>query len=78
MIPDKYFKIIVKYTPLISVDLIVKHRDEVLLGKRVNKPAKDYYFTPGGIIRKNETINDAIIRIAKMELNIKLKGIPKR
>ena len=76
MIPDNYFKIIVKYAPLISVDLIVKYRDEVFLGKRVNKLAKNFYFTPGGIIRKNETINAAIVRIAKEELNIKLKEIP--
>ena len=70
---DETFKCIVKYAPLISIDIIVKNEDRYLLGKRVNKPAKGYYFTTGGRIYKNETIENAIIRIAKEELGIKLE-----
>ena len=37
------FKTIIDNTPLVSVDLIVKHEGKVLLGKRVNKPAQGYW-----------------------------------
>ena len=62
------FKTIIENTPLVSVDLIVKHKGKVLLGKRVNKPAKEYWFTFGGRVLKNETIKSAIYRICNMEI----------
>ena len=62
------FSHIVESTPLISIDLIIKDSEGgVLLGKRVNKPAKDYWFVPGGRIYKNETIEDAFSRIFNTE-----------
>jgi len=64
------FKTIIDNTPFVSVDLIVKHKDKVLLGKRVNKPAQGYWFTLGGRVLKNEKIEDAIKRISKLELGI--------
>ncbi len=72
MLPLDTFKIVVDSTPLISVDLIVKKDDKILLGKRVNKPAKGYYFSVGGSIFKNETILEAQKRVAKEELNLTL------
>ena len=48
----------------------------MLLGKRVNKPAQGYFFSTGGRINKNETIDNAMARIAKNELNIELKSTP--
>ena len=68
---DETFKSVIQHTPLISIDLIVRNeQDEVLLGKRVNAPAKDYWFVPGGRVRKNETLDDAFIRLVKEELGI--------
>lgn len=72
LIPMEQFKTVVEYTPLISIDLITMFEDKVLLGKRVNKPAKGFYFTTGGIVRKNESFLNAQKRIAKEELGIKL------
>ena len=77
MIPVKEFKIVVENTPLISIDLLIMYEDKVLLGKRVNKPAKDFYFTTGGIVRKNESFKEAQKRIAKDELGIELNQEPK-
>ena len=58
------FTHIVESTPLIAIDLIIKDsKGGVLLGKRVNEPAKDYWFVPGGRIYKNETIPEAFSRI---------------
>ena len=71
------FECVIANTPLVSVDLIVKNEGKVLLGKRVNKPAQGYWFTLGGRVLKDEMINSAIKRIAKVELGIDLTATPK-
>ncbi len=46
---DEKFLEIIDLSPLVSIDLIVYNdKNEVLLGKRANRPAKDYWFVPGG------------------------------
>ena len=67
---EDIFRTIIDHTPLISADLIVKKKGKILLGKRVNKPAQGYWFTLGGRVLKNESIEDAIKRISKLELGI--------
>ena len=76
MLDNKTFKTIVDSTPLISIDLLVKKDNKVLLGKRINKPAQGYFFSIGGRVYKNETINGAMIRIVSNELNFSLKLKP--
>nr|WP_242462895.1 GDP-mannose mannosyl hydrolase [Persephonella atlantica] len=66
--PLEIFKCIVKNTPLVSIDLIVENNGLFLLGKRINEPAKGFYFVPGGRILKNEKISQAFKRITKEEL----------
>ncbi len=62
------FAHIVRHAPLVSIDIIIKDpQDSVLVGLRVNDPAKDHYFVPGGVIRKNETIDVAFTRILEAE-----------
>ncbi len=77
MLDDATFKTVLDSTPLISIDILLKKGGKVLLGKRVNKPAQGYFFSTGGRINKNETINNAMTRITLNELNIELKSIPK-
>jgi colanic acid biosynthesis protein WcaH len=72
MLNENIYKVVINSAPLISIDFIAKQNNKVLLGRRRNKPAKGYFFTPGGRINKNETIQKAMIRIIKNELNIKL------
>lgn len=58
-------------TALVSVDLVVvRDAREVLLGLRKNRPAKDFWFVPGGRIFKNEKIADALVRVAGSELGL--------
>lgn len=67
---DKFLEII-DVTPLVSVDIIIENnKGDILLGYRKNKPAKDFWFVPGGRIHKNETINNAFDRILKKELGL--------
>ena len=66
---DDDFAHIVRYAPLVSIDVIIKDpKQNVLLGLRVNEPAKGQYFVPGGVILKNETIRAAFARILKAEI----------
>jgi colanic acid biosynthesis protein WcaH len=65
------FAEVVKNTPLVAIDLIVKNKQgQILLGFRNNNPAKDYWFVPGGAIRKDERIEDAFRRVSHNELGI--------
>ena len=69
MIDKENFLQIINLTPLVSIDLILEDQQQkFLLGKRNNRPAKGYWFVPGGIIRKNEKISEAIKRISSAEL----------
>lgn len=66
---EQVFKTIVASTPLVSIDLIVQNlHGQVLLGKRTNRPAKGYWFVPGGRIYKDETFEQAFRRLTKIEL----------
>lgn len=70
MISIDKFKTVVENTPLISIDFIIENQEgNYLLGKRVNKPAKGYWFTPGGRIFKGEPISEAIKRLSLKEIN---------
>jgi len=77
MLDNQTFKTVINSTPLISIDLLVKKDNKILLGKRLKKPAQGYLFSIGGRIYKNEAIDGAMIRIAKDELNIELKLTPR-
>jgi colanic acid biosynthesis protein WcaH len=76
MLDDQIFKTVVDSAPLISIDILIKKSNKILLGKRINKPAQGYFFSFGGRINKNETIDNAMTRVALNELNIDLKSIP--
>jgi colanic acid biosynthesis protein WcaH len=66
---DADFEQVVRLTPLISIDIIVRVPDgRVLLGRRKNEPAKGTLFVPGGRITKNETVEAAFRRITRAEL----------
>jgi len=76
MLDDQTFETVISSTPLISIDLLVKKDNKILLGQRINKPAQGYLFSIGGRVYKNETIDSAMMRIAKNELNFSLKLTP--
>ncbi len=67
------FNKLIEYGTLISIDLIIENKhNQILLGLRKNRPAKDSWFVPGGRILKNESEEEAFQRITKKELGIKL------
>jgi len=68
-IPSDEWRTIVANVPLVSVDLVIEHDGGVLLGKRVNEPAKGEWFVPGGTVFKNERRTDAVHHVAEAELD---------
>jgi colanic acid biosynthesis protein WcaH len=71
MLPLDIFEIVIEAMPLISIDLTVRNsKQEILLGRRLNRPAQGYWFVPGGRILKDETIEDSFNRLLKVELGI--------
>lgn len=63
------FKKIVQNAPLFAIDLVViNQQNEVLLGQRLNAPAKGFWFVPGGRVHKNESLELAFERISFDEL----------
>ncbi len=68
------FRSIVKYTPLMSIDLVVcNSQGHVLLGERKIRPSHGYWFVPGGRIFKDESFINAFARLTREELGV---GIP--
>jgi colanic acid biosynthesis protein WcaH len=73
MLPREQWLAVVRDAPLVSIDLIVRDADErVLLGLRLNQPARGTWFVPGGVIRKDERLADAFARISGDELGTRL------
>jgi colanic acid biosynthesis protein WcaH len=71
MLPGDTFKIVTAATPLISIDFIVKNKNgNILLGKRVNRPAQGFWFVPGGRVLKDEPFELAFKRLIKAELGL--------
>jgi len=68
---DADFRSVLRLTPLVSIDIIVRLKDgRILLGRRKNEPAIDTLFVPGGRITKNETASAAFRRITLSELGV--------
>jgi colanic acid biosynthesis protein WcaH len=70
-LPAEDFDAVVRLTPLIAIDLIVRSAGgKVLLGRRKFEPAKGSLFIPGGRITKNESLSAAFKRISHAELGV--------
>jgi colanic acid biosynthesis protein WcaH len=72
-LPKKQFLTVIANTPLVSIDLIIRNPSgAILMGRRINEPAKDFWFVPGGRIYKSEDLEDAFTRICIDELGVEL------
>ena len=76
MLPLSDFKTLVRNGILPSIDLVIRNQNkEVLLGKRLNAPAKNKWFVPGGRILKNERIMNALQRIIHSETGLDIEPL---
>ena len=63
------FSQVIASAPLVSIDLLITNtQGEVLLGERLNRPARGFWFVPGGRIFKNESLATAFERLTTEEL----------
>ena len=75
ILENKLWKIVVDNMPIPAIDLLLFSKTKgLLMGKRINKPARNFYFVPGGRVFKNETRNSAIKRISSQELGISINS----
>lgn len=59
------------YEPVfVTVDVVIRWRDSILLIKRGNYPGKGKWAIPGGFLDKGETIKEASMRELKEETSI--------
>jgi len=72
MLSRKDLKTVVQFAHLTAIDILVSYQNKILLGKRINNPAKGWLFVPGGIVQKHETYCDAFKRLSMKEFNIDL------
>lgn len=71
---DDVFEQGIAALPLVSIDLVIKDKNsgQFLLGLRTNRPAENYWFVPGGRIRKNERMDVAFLRLTQSEIGCTL------
>jgi colanic acid biosynthesis protein WcaH len=70
------FEMAVGALPLVSVDwVLLNPTGQILLGNRRNAPARLWWFTPGGRVRKNEPLKLCLKRIAFDELGLKASDV---
>jgi len=75
-ISDDLYRQILQSMPIPCIDVLVKNtKGQYLLIKRKHEPLKDIFWTPGGRINKNETLETALRRIVKLELNSEVKTL---
>ena len=71
LLPDAQFRSAIEALPLVSIDWVLSNPSgEVLVGQRLNAPARGAWFTPGGRVRKGEALRNAKLRIAMSELGV--------
>jgi colanic acid biosynthesis protein WcaH len=70
--PDDFAQVI-RLTPLVAIDLVVRSPEyRILVGRRLNEPAKGFFFVPGSRISKNEIRAAAFRRVSREELGLEL------
>jgi ADP-ribose pyrophosphatase YjhB (NUDIX family) len=72
-IPLRKFEEIYSKVPKLCVEIVLKEKQGILFTKRKITPWKGFWHFPGGTVLLFETIKHAINRVAKEELNLKIK-----
>jgi len=65
---DTFFNRVTRMT----VDLVIRTEDGLLMSKRSIEPCKGQWHIPGGTVRHGELIEQAVHRIGKQELGVEL------
>ena len=66
----KNYEKFIKVFPFSCVDVLLFKNDAILLTKRTRNPYKNYWHLPGHMIKKNESMRQAVKRAGKNELSL--------
>lgn len=69
-LPDEEFYSIYSRVPRLTIDVLIQSEKGVLLSLRNIEPYHGFWHLPGGTVYKDETIEEAAIRIAKKETGL--------
>ena len=72
MIPRELYSQIHSLMPILCVDLAVVADGKVLLVRRKVEPLKGELYLPGGRLFRWETVDEAVFRIARNEIGLKI------
>lgn len=73
-LPVLDFQQLIKNSPLFAIDFVVLNElNQVLIGQRKNAPAQGFWFVPGGRVFKNESLEQAFVRLSQAELGVKVQ-----
>ena len=73
-IPSEEYKDIITKTTVLCIDVILRHKNKVLLVKRTEEPCKGVYWPVGGRVQKGETVDATARRKILEEIGIEFKG----
>ena len=59
--------------PLLTVDVVIRYHEKIVLVRRKNNPFKDMFALPGGFVDYGETVEYAAIREAKEETGLNIE-----
>jgi len=71
-IPTELYSKIVESAPIVCVDMVLHKDGKVLLINRKDEPEKGKWWVPGGRIKKNEKLEDAVKRKILEETGLKV------
>ncbi len=74
-LPRGLYKKIYSQVPRLCVELVIKNQEGVFLTFRNIAPYKNYWHLPGGTVLFDETLEQAIKRVALEELGVKILSV---
>lgn len=67
------FEYIYSKVPRLNVEILIKTPNGLVLTKRSIEPWRNYWHIPGGTVWMHETLEDAVVRIARYETGLRVK-----
>lgn len=67
---DEEYQYIYSRVPRVNVEIVIKTENGIVLTKRSIEPWKGYWHLPGGRVRLDETLENAVQRIALYEVGV--------
>lgn len=75
-LPEVEFHAIYAKVPRLTVEVVVRGPEGILLTKRTSEPCAGMWHIPGGTVRFGETVVEAVNRVASTELGLELQAGP--